>query len=581
VGLVVALIAFAFVAGAATALSPCVLPVLPVALSAGVTGGRRRPLGVVIGLAASFAFATVALVYVIDALGLPDSLVRDAAIVVLLAFGISLAVPSLAARVEGAIGRIVPRPKARRMGGDGFGSGLLLGASLGLVYAPCAGPILAGVITVSASQDFTAGRLAVALAYAAGSAVVLYVLMLGGRRLTTRLAPSAGRLQMATGAVMVAVAVGMLADLDIRFQTAIADDLPDVLVNPSKELEESGSVRDRLASIRGDTAKSTIRAHENTEGATLPELGAAPDFTGNQMWFNTPGGRKLSLRDLRGKVVLVDFWTYTCINCIRTLPYLKAWDARYRDEGLVIVGVHTPEFPFERSAGNVADAIGQNGIRYAVAQDNDYATWNAYGNQYWPAKYLIDSKGEVRYLHFGEGAYSKTETAIRRLLEEAGRQPDARARARGERASNLVSTPESYLGAERARGFVNGPIHPGTRTFSLPADELPPDTLGYDGTWRIAPDSATAVRGARLRLAFGAQRVFLVLGSRGGAPRTVRVSLDGGPLPDRLAGDDVRGGRAVVRRQRLYRLVELRGPGRHTLTLDFAPGVSGYAFTFG
>ena len=386
---------------------------------------------------------------------------------------------------------------------------------------------------------------------------------------------------MATGAIMVAVAIAMLADLDIRFQTAIADDLPAVLVNPSKELEETARVRDELASIRGDTGKSPIRVRESTEGPKLPELGAAPDFTGNQMWFNTPDGRKLSLRELRGKVVLVDFWTYTCINCIRTLPHLKAWDERYRDDGLVIVGVHTPEFPFERDADNVADAIGQSGLRYAVAQDNDYATWNAYGNQYWPAKYLIDAEGQVRYRTSARARYDKTETAIRRLLEEAGRRPGARARATAERASKLVSTPESYLGAERADRFVNGPLEAGTRTFTLPDRELPPDTLGYAGTWRIGPDSATAASGARLELAFGARRVFLVLGSRGAQPRPVRVSLDGRPLPDRLAGEDVRGGRVVVRRQRLYRLVDLRGPGRHKLTLDFAPGVSGYAFTFG
>ena len=334
--------------------------------------------------------------------------------------------------------------------------------------------------------------------------------MLGGRRLTSRLAPRAGRLQMATGAMMVVVAVAMLADLDIRFQTAIADDLPAVLVNPSKELEESGSVRDQLASIRGDRAHSTIRVHESTEGSKLPKLGAAPDFTGNQMWFNTPDGRKLSLRDLRGKVVLVDFWTYTCINCIRTLPYLKAWDARYRDEGLVIVGVHTPEFPFERSSGNVADAIGQNGIRYAVAQDNDYATWNAYGNQYWPAKYLIDAKGQVRYLHFGEGAYDKTESAIRRLLAEAGRAPGARARASGERPSKLISTPESYLGAERADRFVNGPIQAGTRTFELSGRE---DAAGHARVRRHLAD--------RARLGHGGQGLPPRAGVRGpaGVPR--------------------------------------------------------------
>src|SRR5215213_3467347 len=216
---------FALIAGAATAVSPCVLPVLPVVLSAGSTGGRRRPLGIVTGLTLSFTFATVALVYVIDALGLPDDLLRTAAIVVLLLFGATLLVPALAARVEAALQRLAPR--AHRGSEDGgFWSGLVVGLSLGLVYAPCAGPILAGVITVSASQSFTAGRLAVAFAYGLGSAVVLYALMLGGRRLTRSLGRQAGRFQMATGVVMIVVAIAMLADLDVRFQTAIASELP-------------------------------------------------------------------------------------------------------------------------------------------------------------------------------------------------------------------------------------------------------------------------------------------------------------------------------------------------------------------
>lgn len=256
----VVLIAFAFLAGAATALSPCVLPVLPVALSAGVTGGRRRPLGVVAGLVCSFTFAIVALVYVIDALGLPGDLLRKLAIVVLLGFGISLLVPAVAARLEAWIGRMVPAPQGGRQG-DGFWSGVLVGLSLGLVYAPCAGPILAGVITVSASQSFTAGRLGVALAYALGSAAVLYLLMAGGRRLSGRLGRYAGRLQMAMGALMVLVALGMFADYDTRFQTAIANDLPAILVNPSKELEESGGVREQLTDLRG------IQAGEGTLGA--------------------------------------------------------------------------------------------------------------------------------------------------------------------------------------------------------------------------------------------------------------------------------------------------------------------------
>jgi cytochrome c biogenesis protein CcdA/thiol-disulfide isomerase/thioredoxin len=581
--------AFAFVAGAATALSPCVLPVLPVALSAGATGGGRRPLGVVTGLTLSFTFAIVALVYVIDALGLPDDLLRNIAIAVLFGFGISLLVPAVSARLEAWISRLVPTPRSRARG-DGFGSGLLVGLSLGIVYAPCAGPILAGVITVSASQPFTAGRLGVALAYAIGSGAVLYLLMLGGRRVTARLSKHAGSLQMAMGVVMVAVAALMFADYDTRFQTAIASDLPDFVVNPSKELEERGDVREQLADLRGGetnegtvgaaAAHGAVRPSRKTE-SDLPVYGRAPDFTGNQQWFNTPGERPLSLGGLRGRVVLVDFWTYTCINCIRTLPHLKAWDERYRDRGLTIVGVHTPEFPFERDAGNVGDAIEQNGLRYPVAQDNEYATWTAYGNEYWPAKYLLDARGRVRYTHFGEGSYEETEEAIRELLAEAGRHPGARlTEVEGEQASALVSTPESYLGADRADRFLNGPIVPGTHSYRLP-ENLAYDSLAYQGTWRIAEDSATSVRDAKLHLVFGARRVFLVLGADDGRAHNVRVLLDGEPIPNRLAGRHVRHGRVTVRGQRLYRLVELPRAERHLLSLDFEPGISGYAFTFG
>ena len=578
----VALIAFAFLAGAATAVSPCVLPVLPVALSAGATGGRRRPLGVVAGLTLSFAFATVALVYVIDALGLPGDLLRNLAIAVLLGFGVTLLVPSVAARLEAWISRVVPAPQGSRRG-EGFGSGVLVGLSLGLVYAPCAGPILAGVITVSASQPFTAGRLGIAFSYALGSAAVLYLLMLGGRRVTARLSRYAGRLQMGMGAVMVVVALLMAAEYDVRFQTAIANDLPEFVVNPSKELEESGGVGEQLAELRGEAAAGTVGAHGSSGSAEgrLPVLGPAPEIRGTQEWFNTPGGRALSLRELRGRVVLIDFWTYTCINCIRTLPHLKAWDERYGDRGLAIIGVHTPEFPFERDAGNVEGAIDQSGIEYAVGQDNERATWDAYGNRYWPAKYLIDARGRVRYTHFGEGEYETTEEAIRKLLAEAGRRPGAELTAvRGERASNLVTTPESYLGAARADRFLNGPIVPGTRRFALP-EEFAYDSLAYQGVWRIGLDAASAVRRSRLHLVFGARRVFLVLGSRGGVSRPVRVMLDGRPIPARLAGRDVAGARVRVRRQRLYRLVELPRAERHLLTLSFPPGVSGYAFTFG
>src|SRR5829696_480470 len=266
---VVLLILFGFVAGAATAASPCVLPVLPIALSAGVTGGRRRPLGIVAGLAVSFAFATVALVYAIDALGLPDDLLRKVAIAVLVGFGLTLIIPSLAARVEGRLSRLTSRAGVVQ-GSDGFWSGTAVGVSLGLLYAPCAGPILAGVITVSASQPFTAGRLAVALSYGLGSAAVLYLLMIGGRRLTGPLTRRGPRLQMAMGAVMVLVALAMLGEYDIRFQNRIAGDLPSFVVNPSEELEESGAARDALAGLRGDPHGAGARAAAGEARPAVP-----------------------------------------------------------------------------------------------------------------------------------------------------------------------------------------------------------------------------------------------------------------------------------------------------------------------
>ncbi len=589
------LMLFGFVAGAGTALSPCVLPVLPIALSAGATGGRRRPLGIVVGLAVSFTFATVALVYVISALGLPDDLLRKLAIAVLLAFGITLMIPPLAARVEAWMSRFAGRAGVAGGGGDGFWSGTAVGASLGLVYAPCAGPILAGVITVSASQPFTAGRLAVALSYGIGSAVVLYFLMLGGRRLTAPLAQRGTGLQITMGAVMVVVALAMAGNYDVKFQNKIASSLPSFLVNPTESLEDTASAKSALSDVRDETAhgvgaKATTAAAavEDSAGkqsgpgakkSGLPVLGTAPEFVGNQQWFNTPGEKPLALSSLRGRVVLVDFWTYSCINCLRTLPYLTAWDRTYRKDGLTIVGIHSPEFPFEKDAGNVGEAIERNDIEYPVAQDNDLATWNAYGNQYWPSEYFIDAKGRVRFAHYGEGEYGEKEKIIRELLAEAGR-PVAKhdSGAKGIEASRGVTTPETYLGAARAERFTNPMLSPGSHDFAKPPAPGP-NEFAYTGRWKISLESATA-EGGSLALNFGARRVYLVLGSPG-QDRNVRVLLDGKPIPAGLAGSDVEGGSVEVTGQRLYNLVDMPGVGHHVLTLEPEAGVMGYAFTFG
>ncbi len=582
------LILFAALAGAATALTPCVLPVLPALLSASATGGRRRPLGVVLGLTASHTLVIVALGSLVSRIGLADGFVRTFAILVLLFFGLSLILPSLGDRIEAPLSRL--SRFGPRSAGSGFWSGLGVGVALGFVYAPCAGPIVAAIISVGATQDSSLELVAVAIAYGAGSALTLGLMAFGGRRVLERLR-RAGRgpgLQRGLGVVMVMTALAMFANLDVRFTTALANDFPAFLTNPTRGLERSDAVEERLADLRGESRFDSDREqaaaanpHAAQTASRYPVLGNAPDFTGNQEWFNTADGRGLSLADLRGRVVLVDFWTYTCINCIRTFPSLKEWDRLYRDTGLTIVGVHTPEFAFERKASNVREAIDQNGLAYPVAQDNEYATWNAWGNQFWPAKYLIDAEGRVRYTHFGEGDYEKTEQAIRALLQESGQDNlGGRAQARTETPDPAVRTPETYLGTLRAKGWSGEPPRNGTHGYPG-VDALPPNGFALDGRWRVDGESATSGDGAALDARFTARKVFLVMSSEGKRPRDVQVLLDGRPVPAAEAGEDVRGGAATVTGERLYRLVSLPRAGEHELTLRFPPGVRGYAFTFG
>jgi cytochrome c biogenesis protein CcdA/thiol-disulfide isomerase/thioredoxin len=588
------LLLFAVVAGAGTALSPCVLPILPAVLGAGVTGGRKRPLGIVIGLTLSFALSAVALVYLIDALGLPNDIQRIVAIVVLLVFGVALLIPPVSDRLEAWISRLVGAPRMERS--EGFGGGLVLGGALGLAYFPCAGPILAGVITVSAAQDFTVGRLAVALAYAMGSGIVLYAIMRLGRRFTDRLKPIQGRIQMAMGAVMIVVAIAMTANLDTKFQSTIADDLPDFLVNPTESLEQSDAVASELQDVRGGGGHELASeggGEQALAGRKLPVVGPAGEFTDTQQWFNTPDDQPLSIAELNaeGKTVLVDFWTYTCINCIRTLPYVKAWADKYEQDGLVVVGVHSPEFPFEKDAGNVADAIASNDIRYPVVQDNELGTWNSFHNQYWPAKYLIDPDGNVRYTHFGEGDYETTEKAIRSVLAENGAADlGGEAKAKVEVADPNLATPETYLGSARAVGWVNGQppqgsLPTGSRDFGSVGDRilkaLPPNGFAYQGRWDVTPEDATAEGNSRIDARFQAAGVYLVLGSPD-EDRSVRVLLDGKPISAADAGSDVGpDGTVTVGDQRLYRLVQLDKAEDHVLSLEFDDGISGYAFTFG
>src|SRR4051812_8026525 len=550
------LVLFAFVAGAGTALSPCVLPVLPALLSAGATGGRRRPLGIVLGLCVTFTITIVGLAKLVDGVGLGTSLTRDLAIAALLLFGLVVAVPRIGDRVEAPLSRLA------RFGprgfGSGFWSGLLVGAALGFLYAPCAGPVLAAVVSVSAAS----GRVAtVGFAYAAGSAVVLLLLALVGRRLADLVRGPA--LSRALGGVMVLTALAMAFQLDVRFQTTIANHLPAAVVNPTNSIETSAAVSKRLDQLRPASRFS----HAAQTVAGLEDYGPAPDFTGNDRWFNSP---PLTLAKLRGRVVLVDFWTYTCINCIRTLPHLTAWDKTYRDSGLTIVGVHSPEFSFEHKASNVQAAIKQNGIAYPVAQDNELATWNAWGNQYWPAEYLIDANGHVRHVNFGEGDYDKTEAAIRALLREAGAASlpgDAKPSRTYDPAQD--TTPETYLGLERTERIVPETPKRGPGSYT-PVSDIALNSFTYGGDWTFTDESATAGAGASLTGHVAGKDVYLVLAPAKHGANKVGVTVDGKPE------QTIR-----VTSQKLYHLMSRPRYGEHTIKLTFSPGVAGYAFTFG
>jgi cytochrome c biogenesis protein CcdA/thiol-disulfide isomerase/thioredoxin len=602
------LLLFAVVAGAGTAITPCVLPVLPALLSASALGGRRRPLGIVVGLAITFTIAIVALAQIVKGVGLASGAARTFAVIVLISFGAVMLVPELAMRLQAPLSRLARfGPRTR---GSGFWSGVGVGGALGFVCAPCAGPILAAVISVSASGNTSARAVAVAIAYVLGLSAVLMLYAIGGRRLAdvVRRKARAHTVERALGVVLLATGVLMATNLDVRFENALAkattngtrqsSGLLAFLVDPTRSLENSSAVQNRLRSLRpesrfavrqrqaaGNNASSSVTvagvAIPGVQTPSLANLGSGPEFTGNQQWFNTPGNSPLTLAGLRGHVVLIDFWTYTCINCIRTLPFLKGLYATYHPSGLEIVGVETPEFTFEQDASNVRQAIQSDGLRYPVVQDNNYGTWNAYQNQYWPAEYLIDSSGNVRHTQFGEGNYLQDEAAVRALLVAAGasRLPPPMT-ARAIMPSAQLATPETYLDEMRAQGFA---VQPKKGVHDYPSESsLQLNEFALQGSWKVDSESATPVApGASIKANFQADKLYLVMTSAGNIPRAARVLLDGHSIPAADAGADVHSGSVRVQGQRLYSLVSLPGVQQHVLTVELPQGIAAYDFTFG
>jgi cytochrome c biogenesis protein CcdA/thiol-disulfide isomerase/thioredoxin len=513
------------VGGLITGISPCVLPVLPVLFLTGGAGAepsRRRPFLIVAGLALSFTFVTLLGTLVLAALHLPGDVLRWAGLAVLVVLGVAMMFP----RVQDLLER--PFVRLGRKSVPGRRGAFVLGLALGTVYVPCAGPVLAAITVAGATRTIGVSTVALTVAFAVGTAIPLLFFALAGHRVAERVKAFRDRqrrVRFISGLVVIALAVALTFNLTDVLQRAV----PDYTASLNQALGA-----DRLG---GGSLQQC------QPSAELQDCGATPQAAGISQWLNTPGGKPPALQ---GKVVLYDFWAYSCINCQRAIPHVEAWYQRYHDAGLEIVGVHTPEYAFEHVAANVADSVARQHISYPVAIDNDYATWNAFGNQSWPAEYLSDANGQVRHVSVGEGDYDGTESLIRDLLTAArpAQTLPPRTDLPDTTPSNPLQTPEIYLGSSRGGS----------------------QDVTQHGEWTATDEYLAAGKGASLTLDYDAATVYLDVGgtgtvtaSAGGVTRSIEVS----GTPD------------------IHPVVQTPTPNQGTVTLTLSPGLQAYSFTFG
>ncbi len=631
------LIFFAFLAGVVTILSPCILPVLPIVLSSSINAGKKRPLGIVTGFVLSFTFFTLFLATLVKLTGISADVLRMLSVIVIFIFGLSLLTPRVQVLLEQLFSKLsnrLPLQKKR----EGFWGGILIGISLGLLWTPCVGPILASVISLVISSagnpnesflpsfQFLKNTLPITFAYALGTGIPMLAITYGGRKLFTQvpwLLKKTARIQQVFGLIMMVTAIGIYFNIDRKFQTWFITTFPNYGVGLTK-FEEAGKIKTELEKLQ---QKPVVKKDLGKPMFNLLEdnVGLAPEIIPGGEWFNPSASSgqvpsassgqvpsassgqvpsassgqvpsassgqvpsassrqvstPLTIRSLRGKVVIVDFWTYTCINCQRTLPYLKNWYAKYKDKGLVIIGVHAPEFEFEKNPVNVAQAIKDFGLTYPIVQDNNFATWKAYNNNAWPAKYFIDKNGKIRWSHFGEGAYDESEQLIQKLLGEMGQQVDEP--INNPKYSTFDETRETYLGYDRLQFLVSPEtVQPDKiASYSIPQDLLK-SRFAYGGMWMIGGQYASPEPGAKIELHFVSKEVYLVMRPKA-KPGQVKLLLDGQLLSNDAAGKDIKTGLVLVDSDKLYTLINLKQPGDHILTLEFLDNsLEVYAFTFG
>jgi cytochrome c biogenesis protein CcdA/thiol-disulfide isomerase/thioredoxin len=581
----------AYLGGVLTIVSPCILPVIPFVLARADRPFLRNGLPMLVGMALAFAviatLASVAGGWVVSA----NQYGRIAALTLLAIFGVTLLFPEIADRLMRPLVAVGARlsqsaDQADQASGGSILAPLLLGVATGFLWAPCAGPVLGLILTGAALQGASVKTTLLLLTYAAGAATSLALALLVGGRVFAAMKRSIGAgewIRRGLGAAVLAAIVAIALGFDTGFLTNVS-------VGSTTALEQS--LLDRLHPRETTTAMSgpsMMRAKPTGEAGELPVEGQAPSLDGAVEWLNS---KPLTTEELKGKVVLVDFWTYSCINCLRAIPYVRAWAEKYRDHGLVVIGVHAPEFAFERNVDNVKKAIATLGIGYPVAIDNDYRIWRAFENEYWPAHYFIDAKGQIRHHHFGEGEYDESERVIQKLLAEAGDKnvPGGivavnASGAEMASAKSDVESPETYLGYDRIEHFVSpgGVVQDTSHVYAAGTPQL--NDWSLTGNWTVSGERAELnEKDGSIIYRFHARDLHLVLGPAiEGNPVRFVVTVDG-KSPGAAHGVDTDAdGHGVITAQRLYQLVRDPGPVLdHTFEIRFLdPGAQAYAFTFG
>ncbi len=552
------LVFYAFIAGVVTILSPCILPVLPIVLSVSVSSKNnfKKQIGTITGFISSFTFFTLFLSTIVNVFNISPNILRSFSILIIALLGLTMLSSSVQAYIERIFSLLANKVPQFSGQGDGFWTGFLVGLSLGLIWTPCVGPILASVITLALTGTVTFSAFLITFFYSLGTAIPMFVVMLGGNNIISKipsLAKNSSKIQKTFGVLTIFISLALYKNWDRNFQSYILDKFPSYGSSLTK-IEEKGDI----SLITG-----VVKLGKDSS-INLPVIKKAPDIIAGGQWFNS---EPLSLKtSLKNKVVLIDFWTYTCVNCIRTLPYLNSWHAKYADQGLVIIGVHAPEFEFEKESDNLVKAITDFQISYPVVQDNNFSTWRAYNNSYWPSKYLVDGQGNLRYYHFGEGDYNETESAIQNLLTELGATPSSQ--IDNTEYKNFAQTPEIYLGIGRGDVGLTAPKE--EYQNQIAPKSLGKNQVGYSGNWLFSKEYAQSDELSELVLNFSAQNVYLVMN-----PISESAVVD-------VYLDDIFQNKIRVDQNKLYDVLKLSNPGRHILKIKFPKEkIRLYAFTFG